>query len=63
MRFLSRKDVRAKVSLSFAHLSRLETEGRFPKRVPLTGAHRGRVAWIEEEVEAWMRERMQKRNS
>lgn len=63
MRLLSRKEVREKVSLSFAHIARLEAEKRFPRRVPLTGATNGRVAWLENEVDDWIRDRVARRTS
>jgi prophage regulatory protein len=59
MRFLSKKEVRARVLYSFAHIARLEGDGRFPKRVPLGP---GRVGYVEEEVEDWMRRRVAERD-
>jgi len=59
MRFLSKKEVRAKVLYSPAQIARLEEAGKFPKRVPLGP---GRVGWIESEVEDWMRERIARRD-
>jgi prophage regulatory protein len=48
------------------HLSRLERDGRFPKRVILSadsnGAHR-RVGWIAEEVDAWLADRIARRDA
>lgn len=61
MRLISRKEVRIKISLSFAQIARLEAEGKFPKRVSLTGATNGRVAWLESEVDEWIAERIAKR--
>lgn len=59
MKFLSKKQVREKVLYSFAHIARLEAAGLFPKRVQLGP---GRVGWVEEEIEEWMRERIAKRD-
>jgi prophage regulatory protein len=60
MRLLSKKDVREKVLYSPAHIARLEAAGQFPKRVRL-GV--GRVGWVEEEVEDWLRERIAGRDT
>lgn len=60
MRLLSKKEVCARTTYSRAHLDRLETEGRFPKRVRLGQA---RVAWVEEEVDDWIAARVAERDS
>src|SRR5229473_694755 len=38
------------IPYSFAHIARLEKAGQFPKRIRLGAC---RVAWWEEEIEAW----------
>ena len=38
-----------------AHIARLEAASQFPKRVKLGAC---RVAWVAEEVEAWIEERI-----
>jgi len=48
------------VPYSFAHIDRLEAAGQFPKRVRLGAC---RVAWLAEEVEAWIDERIAKRDT
>jgi prophage regulatory protein len=55
MKLLSKKGVAEKVLYSPAHIARLEAAGQFPKRVRLG---QGRVGWVEEEVEGWLRERV-----
>ena len=56
LRVLDRKALRAKgVYYSNVHLLRLEAENKFPKRFNLT---ENRVAWLEEEVDLWIRERV-----
>ena len=60
MRLLSKKDVREKVLYSPAHIARLEAVGLFPKRVQLGP---GRVGWVDEEVERWLRERIALRDA
>jgi prophage regulatory protein len=42
------------IPYSFVHIARLEQAGAFPKRVQLGKC---RVAWLAEEVEAWIEER------
>ena len=60
IRILSKKDLRALVLYSPAHIDRLEKAGRFPKRVQLGP---GRVGWVESEVQAWLEERIKKRDT
>jgi prophage regulatory protein len=60
MRILSKKDLRALVLYSPAHIDRLEKAGLFPKRVQLGPC---RVGWVESEVLAWLQERMNRRNA
>ena len=59
MRILSKKDLRALVLYSPAHIDRLEKAGRFPKRVQLGPC---RVGWIESEVLAWLDARINERD-
>jgi len=60
MRLLSKKAVRETVLYSPQHIARLEAAGLFPKRVRLGP---GRVGWVEEEVQAWLRERVSRRDA
>lgn len=60
MKLLSKKEVRDKVLYSPAHIARLEASGLFPKRVQL-GA--GRVGWVDEEVENWIKDRIALRDA
>jgi predicted DNA-binding transcriptional regulator AlpA len=62
-RFLSKKAVKDKISLSFAQIARLESDGRFPKRLRLGTFHNSRSVWLESEVDAWMLERLAKRDA
>lgn len=59
MRILSKKDLRALVLYSPAHIDRLEKAGRFPRRVQLGPC---RVGWVESEVLAWLAERIERRD-
>ena len=47
------------VPYCFAHIARLEAAGQFPKRVRLGAC---RVAWVAEEVQTWIDERIASRN-
>ena len=58
MKLLSKKEVRDRVTYSFAHIDRLEAQGLFPKRVRLGF----RVAWVEEEVNDWIKARIAERD-
>lgn len=60
MKLLSKKDVRAKVLYSPAHIARLEAAGLFPRRVQLGP---GRVGWVDEEVENWLKARIAERDA
>jgi len=60
-RLLSRKQVKEIVSLSLAHIDRLENEGKFPKRVRLTDHPRGRCAYVKSEIQDWVTDRAAKR--
>ena len=56
LRILDKKALRAKgVPYSNVHLLRLERADKFPKRFNLT---ENRVAWLEEEIDRWIRERV-----
>jgi prophage regulatory protein len=59
MRIIRRHELTDKVGYCLAHIYRLERAGLFPQRV-----HLGRraVGWVEEEVESWLRERMDARH-
>ena len=47
------------VPYSFAHIARLEAAGQFPQRVRLGAC---RVAWVSEEVQTWIDERIATRD-
>ena len=59
-RLLSKRQVKDLVTYSFAHTARLEAEGKFPKRVQIG---RGRVAYVESEVSAWIAARIAERDA
>lgn len=59
-KLVSRKEFKSifGVPYSFAHIARLEAVSQFPKRVQLGAC---RVAWVAEEVQAWIDERIARR--
>jgi prophage regulatory protein len=61
-KLVSKKELKSiyGVPYSFAHIARLETAGEFPKRVKLGAC---RVAWLAEEVQDWIDERVANRDT
>ena len=59
MRILSKRQLREIVLYSPQHVARLETAGKFPKRIKLGQC---RVGWIESEVMEWLQERIDSRD-
>ncbi len=61
-KLVSKKELKSVygVPYSFAHIARLESAGKFPKRVTLGAC---RVAWVAEEVETWIEERIANRTT
>ena len=59
MRIIRRHELTDKVGYCLAHIHRLERQGLFPERVHLGPRA---VGWVEEEVESWLRERMDARD-
>ena len=59
-KLVSKKELKSiyGVPYSFAHIARLEAAGQFPKRIRLGAC---RVAWVAEEVETWIDERIANR--
>lgn len=53
LRFLSLREVRQRTTLSRPTIYRRMAAGTFPRQVTLGGRS---VAWVEAEVEAWMRD-------
>jgi predicted DNA-binding transcriptional regulator AlpA len=62
MRLLSKKEVKALVIYSYAHIARLEAEGKFPQRVRLGEGRYCRVGWVEREIYEWIEARISARN-
>ena len=59
-KLVSKKELKSifGVPYSFAHIARLEVAGQFPQRVRLGAC---RVAWVAEEVQAWIDQRIAQR--
>ena len=59
-KLVSKKELKSVYGVPYcpAHIARLEAAGSFPKRVALGAC---RVAWVAEEVEKWIEERIAQR--
>lgn len=59
-KLVSKKELKSiyGVPYSFVHIARLEAAGTFPKRIMLGAC---RVAWVAEEVEAWIDDKIANR--
>jgi prophage regulatory protein len=59
-KLVSKKELKSiyGIPYCFAHIARLEAASQFPKRVQLGAC---RVAWVAEEVEGWIEERVANR--
>ena len=57
--FLRLPGVIAKTGLPAASIYELMAAGKFPKQVPLS---ENRVAWVDEEIDAWQDERIAARD-
>ena len=60
-KLVSMKETCKLVSLSRAHITRLEEDGKFPKRVRLTDFPNGRFAYVMSELQAWIASRVAQR--
>ena len=61
-RVVSKKELKTVCGIPYSpqHIARLEHAGQFPKRIKLG---RNRVAWLLTEVEAWIDERLARRDA
>lgn len=61
-RLVSKKELRTVCGIPYTpqHIGRLEAAGKFPKRIKLGP---NRVAWVLSEVNAWVNERIDKRDA
>lgn len=57
---IDKKELTKLVKYSPQHIARLEKAGQFPKRLRLG---QNRVAWMLTEVEAWIEDRLAKRDA
>jgi prophage regulatory protein len=51
------------IRYSKTQLWRLEKTGGFPRRVSLTGHPNGRHGWVESEIDAWITDRIARRDA
>ena len=60
MRMLIFQQLNAEKGIPYSrvHIQRLEDAGKFPKRVKLGDGPRSRCAWSEQEIDAWLAEKM-----
>jgi len=63
MKLLSKKVVRERCLISFAHIDRLEKVGKFPRRCKLGTHHTSRVGWVESEIDEWLSQRLAQRQA
>jgi prophage regulatory protein len=61
-RLVSKKELRTVCGIPYTpqHIARLETAGKFPKRIQLGS---NRVAWLLSEVNTWISERIAVRDA
>ena len=59
-RFLKAKEVAQLTSILIPHIRRLAREGKFPQPIPLT---ENRSAWLESDVNEWIRECLRKHHA
>jgi len=59
-RLLSLEQIRHLIPYSASQIYRLERQDRFPRRLRIGP---NRVAWLEDEVEAWLQERIDDRGA
>ncbi len=57
---IDKRELTRLVKYSPQHIARLEKAGQFPKRIRLG---QNRVAWLLSEIEEWIEERLQRRDS
>jgi prophage regulatory protein len=59
-RIITQKELASRVPYSASQIRRLEKSGAFPRRIQLGP---NRVGWNEEEIEAWLRQRLDERGA
>ena len=62
-RIIDWKVLKTLVPYSRQHIARLEKVGRFPVRLRLGNGPRSRTGWLLDEVERWIGERINDRNT
>lgn len=59
MKILNKRELRLKTSFSVQHWTRMEKEGKAPRRIQLSP---NRVGWLESEVDQFIQERIAQRD-
>ena len=59
-RIITQKELASRVPYSSVQIWRLEKAGTFPRRIQLGP---NRIGWVEAEVEAWLRKRLDERGA
>jgi prophage regulatory protein len=59
MQLLNRRQVAERTGLSVSSIKRLEAQGRFPRRVPIS---ENRVGWLLSEIESWIGAKVSERD-
>lgn len=59
--FLRLKQIIERTGLSRSTIYKMIQEGKFPRQVDLVGGRS--VAWVENEIENWMKHRLELRNN
>ena len=62
MKILNKRELREKTSISIQHWTRMEQQGRAPRRIKLVPGGI-RVGWLESEVDDFLRQRIAERDS
>lgn len=62
MKLRTKSELKIKLGHSHQHIDRLEARGDFPKRVKPFGTN-GRALWVESEVDTWIQQKIDERDS
>ena len=64
MRMINRNELAQRKGITYSprHLTRMIAAGAFPQPVKLNPAGNGRVAFVEDEIDRWLKERVEARD-
>ena len=63
MQLITKKQLLNLVPFCHTHIQRLEKAGKFPKRVKPYRGRNGKAFWVREEVENWIQDQIDIRDS